>query len=521
MASVTDLKLNILSLNVRGLKNSKKRRAIFFKLKKENYDIIGLQETHLTDADKNIILREWGAKFYISGGSNKSKGLLTLFGKSINFENTSLLFSNDRFLISSLNSNGAKLLLANIYGACNNEEKFIFLNNLNSTIETNKQKYNLHNTIRFGDFNIVKSNDLDIISGNHHKQEIVDNFNTVINDMLLIDIWRDHNNSCKSFTWNSKTPFISRRLDYIFISADLLPFAFNPSIKTFGFSDHRAVTLNLDFASFKRGPGTFKFNTKHLHDNNFVSDVKQEIAQINSLDLNPHYKWEYMKIQIKNLGVVHGKSLAAKRYNNKALILMQIEETENFLAKYPNDQEALETFTNLKQQLEIVANVETEGARLRSGQKWAEEGEKCTKYFLNLVKQRSNSNTIFKLCKGKSNEIISGKDDILFEIADHFSSLYALSKEKYSDINEASLLFLDPYNRIQLKDDDKANLNINISEEELLTALKISKNGSSPGLDGLPGEVYKFFWADIKASSINCFNFSFKLVHYVQPKTRE
>ena len=74
MASVTDLTLNILTLNVRGLKNPKKRRALFFRLKKENYDIIGLQETLLKDADKNIIFREWGPKFYISGGTNKSKG---------------------------------------------------------------------------------------------------------------------------------------------------------------------------------------------------------------------------------------------------------------------------------------------------------------------------------------------------------------------------------------------------------------------------------------------------------------
>ena len=135
-------------------------------------------------------------------------------------------------------------------------------------------------------------------------------------------------------------------MDYIFISADLLPIAFNPSIKTIGLSDHRAVSLDLDFASFKRGWGIFKFNTKLLYDKHFVNDVKQEIAHIIKLDLNPHNKWEYIKIQLKNLGVAHGKPMAAKRYNNKALLLMQIEETENFLAKYPNDHEAPETYTN-------------------------------------------------------------------------------------------------------------------------------------------------------------------------------
>ena len=46
--------------------------------------------------------------------------------------------------------------------------------------------------------------------------------------------------------------------------------------------------------------------------------------------------------------MAHGKSMAAKRYNNKALLLTKIEETEKFLAKYPNDHEVLETYINFK-----------------------------------------------------------------------------------------------------------------------------------------------------------------------------
>ena len=70
-------------------------------------------------------------------------------------------------------------------------------------------------------------------SGNLHNQNIVDIFNSVMNDMLILDILREHNNSCKNFTWNSKTPLIARRLDYIFIPVDLLAFAYIISIQTF------------------------------------------------------------------------------------------------------------------------------------------------------------------------------------------------------------------------------------------------------------------------------------------------
>ena len=59
-SSHCDLKLNIISMNVRGLRNAKKRRSLFRQFKTNNYDIIGLQETYLTNNDINLIKNEWG-----------------------------------------------------------------------------------------------------------------------------------------------------------------------------------------------------------------------------------------------------------------------------------------------------------------------------------------------------------------------------------------------------------------------------------------------------------------------------
>ena len=67
---------------------------------------------------------------------------------------------------------------------------------------------------------------------------------------------------------------------------------------------------------------------------------------------------------------------------------------------------------------------ETEGGRIRAGQKWAEEGEKCNKYFLNLEKQRSNNNTIFCI-KDKSDRKITNPDSILEHVKTHFQNLYS------------------------------------------------------------------------------------------------
>ena len=49
-----------------------------------------------------------------------------------------------------------------------------------------------------------------------------------------------------------------------------------------------------------------------------------------------------------------------------------------------------------------------------------------------------------------------------------------------------------------------------ISETEVLSALKSTKNGSSPGLDGLPIGIYNFFGNDIKTPFISSLNFSYE-----------
>ena len=65
MSSVYDSRVSMLSLNVRGLKNNRKRKSLFYEFKKGNFDIIGIQDSHLTLDDKEQVQREWGGNFYM------------------------------------------------------------------------------------------------------------------------------------------------------------------------------------------------------------------------------------------------------------------------------------------------------------------------------------------------------------------------------------------------------------------------------------------------------------------------
>ena len=66
--------VKVLSLNVRGLRNQIKRRAIFTYLKRQKADIYCLQETYSKKLDEKIWPAEWGGKVVFSHGNNTPEG---------------------------------------------------------------------------------------------------------------------------------------------------------------------------------------------------------------------------------------------------------------------------------------------------------------------------------------------------------------------------------------------------------------------------------------------------------------
>ena len=244
-----DINLKIVSFNVRGLRNHKKRKTLFHTFKKNGYDIICLQETYLLKNDMAMIEKEWGSKFHITEGTKRSKGLLTLFSKRFQDDCLSLVKEGERFIISSISLENTNFTIFNVYAPCIHTEKFRFLNNIVDNVN-NLQLNQDSNLIILGDFNMVLDNKLDILAGEKHNDRIVNSFNNLVNELFLVDIWRHLKGKKQEFSWSKSKPYVARRLDYIFISESLLPFCKSTHLCELGFSDHKCVFLNIDFSSF-------------------------------------------------------------------------------------------------------------------------------------------------------------------------------------------------------------------------------------------------------------------------------
>ena len=123
---VSDNSLKIASFNVRGFRNRKKISSVISYLKKEKYDIISLQETHILKSEKQYLQSQWKGEVHISEYTTHSKGLCTLFSKKFQSENIKLVYESSRILISSVKVNSQSLLLMSMLLALK-RKRVIFL----------------------------------------------------------------------------------------------------------------------------------------------------------------------------------------------------------------------------------------------------------------------------------------------------------------------------------------------------------------------------------------------------------
>ena len=78
--------------------------------------------------------------------------------------------------------------------------------------------------------------------------------------------------------------------------------------------------------------------------------------------------------------------------------------------------------------MEISELEKTREAQVRARIKWAEEGERSTKFFLNLEKSRAQGNTIHRLVKDDGS-FLNTSGEIIKEVHMYYKSLFKETKE--------------------------------------------------------------------------------------------
>ena len=121
--------VKILSFNVRGLNNRTKRVALFKYVKRNECDILFLQESYSCIDDEAMWLQEWEGKGVFAHGTKHSKGIAILFKKHLDYDIiTTKIDTKGRFILLKIKIKDIEFVLINIYAPNRENERLLFLN---------------------------------------------------------------------------------------------------------------------------------------------------------------------------------------------------------------------------------------------------------------------------------------------------------------------------------------------------------------------------------------------------------
>ncbi len=211
--------LNILSMNVRGLGDAKKRRDVFNWLRDKNGAIYCLQDTHSIEKVERQWEAEWGYKAIFSSYKGDSRGSAILLNTNFDFKihKTKVDPGGNFVMIDIECCQNLRLSLVNIYGP--NKDNPNFYQNIKDMI----LDFQNASVVICGDWNLVQQYDMDcsgyLHRNNPHAREEVLNMK---HNLELVDPWRENYPDVKRFTWRSGGGAIKQaRLDYFLVSTDI------------------------------------------------------------------------------------------------------------------------------------------------------------------------------------------------------------------------------------------------------------------------------------------------------------
>ena len=120
--------LTIATFNINGASNYEKQKDVFDYLRKRNFDIIFLQETHVKTESENYLRSIWGYNCFVCGNSTASKGVAILFKNSFTYTVHNIIRDDigGSYIMPDISIFDNKLTLANIYGPSDRDNPDFF-----------------------------------------------------------------------------------------------------------------------------------------------------------------------------------------------------------------------------------------------------------------------------------------------------------------------------------------------------------------------------------------------------------
>ena len=484
--------LNVATYNVRGLRDSNKRRRIFNHVNDIHSNIILMQETHSTGSIEKYWRAELGSQILFSHGKSDSRGCAIVLKNKEHKVHEIIRDTEGRYIIIKIGFAGIEntYAIASVYAP--NDDNIDFMKRLFQDID----RIEADHLVIGGDFNtILLDNDSKGGKG-HFNVKMRDALNHYKEQYAIEDVWRNRNPEKFRFTWARMKPEpVMRRLDYIFISFQLQQYASNCDINPSYLSDHSIPVVDMQIEStLARGIGRWMYNTdqlSHPEHREEINGIIDEILSQNELEVS--LKWDMIKLLSRGASIRHGTRKTNATKMELQVLEKKLYELENQVSK------SIQIFTEqskhtqialIRKDIEEIRSKKTQGAMIRASTKWLEYGEKMSKMFFKLEKQNSVRKAIHKL--ETRSGMIETTDEIMLELFDYYEKLF-----KENKVDEQSN-FLEDIQFPQIMPEDSVMLDAPISLQEIEIAVNQLALDKTPGSDGYPINFIKHFFPKIK-----------------------
>ncbi|KAJ4440325.1 hypothetical protein ANN_08464 [Periplaneta americana] len=324
-------------------------------------------------------------------------------------------------------------------------------------------------------------------------------------DLQLVDTWELLHGNRVEYTFRRQNG--ASRLDRFYITRTHSKYVYRIQVFPTPFSDHDCVLLSLqtDIPLPLYGKSFWKLNNTLL----YIPEISEQFSQhfekltirANNSKLNILQKW----LNIIKPGI--------KSYFQQAGIIRAAEnrETLNFYYQLLNelydaqqtDGNKWQEILNIKSTICALQQKFMDGVKIRARTPTVSEDERCALY--HLVKEKRNAMTkhISHLQTTEGTELTSNSDCIK-EVETFFKSLYSASP---TSVTETDTLLKHVNRHLNLQ--QQRDLQLPITEEEILMAIETAPKNTAPGSDGLTYQLYKIHWTLIKDTLVELFNYIF------------
>ena len=268
------------------------------------------------------------------------------------------------------------------------------------------------------------------------------------------------------------------RLDFFLISSTILDI-FSDCYISFKYrSDHCKIGLILNIDKSTRGKGTWKLNAELLNDPGLIkrieegfllmievhactpyapSFVKQFSENNISLMFEIEAFWEVLLSHLRGIFISNAAKRKRDRSNREELLTKEIENLEELYCLDISDEAMRVNLIEKKRELEEIRDIKLRGSFIRARLKDYVQGEKPSKYFLNLENYNFISKNIKEL-KLEDGKKINTPKEILDEMRGFYQSLYNFKSikpieesklaefpEHFKKLNEIEKTLLDSF----------------------------------------------------------------------------